>query len=50
MLNQMGVSIRAIGESTDGDVNGQRAKIVENFVAVRSVDFVTFAGAGGQVD
>lgn len=50
LINQMGVSIRALGESSDGQVNGQRTKIVENFVAVRSVDFVTFAGAGGKVE
>jgi hypothetical protein len=50
LLPQMGVSIRAVGEAYDGDVQGKKAKIVESLVAARSVDFVTFAGAGGQVE
>lgn len=50
LLGHMGVSIRAMGESVDGEVGGKPARIVENFKAVRSVDFVTFAGAGGAVE
>jgi len=50
MLSQMGVSIRAIGEASDGEMGGKRVKMIESLLAARSVDFVTFAGAGGQVD
>ena len=50
LLPQMGVSIRAIGEASDGEHNGKKAKIVESLIAARSVDFVTFAGAGGRVE
>lgn len=49
-LGTMGVSIAALCESYDGQHEGKKAKIIESFVAARSVDFVTFAGAGGQVD
>ena len=50
LLGHMGVSIRAYGGYDEGEAEGKRGKIVENFKAVRSVDFVTFAGAGGQVE
>lgn len=50
LLSQMGISIRAIGEASDGEIAGQRCKIVDAFSGVKSVDFVTFAGAGGQVE
>jgi hypothetical protein len=49
-LRKMGVSIRAFGEATKGTVNGQDCMIIEKFTGVRSVDFVTFAGAGGYVE
>jgi hypothetical protein len=50
MLNTMGVSIRAMGESKEGEAEGRKGKIVESLLAAKSVDFVTFAGAGGQVE
>ena len=49
-LHTLGVSIRAIGSSKDGEYNGQKCKVIEGFKKAVSVDFVTFAGAGGQVD
>jgi hypothetical protein len=49
-LSQMGVSIRAFGEAKDGEVSGKRCKIIESLLGCKSVDFVTFAGAGGQVE
>jgi hypothetical protein len=49
-LNTMGISIRAMGEASDGEVNGKKCKVVEGIKAARSVDFVTFPGAGGQVE
>jgi hypothetical protein len=49
-LNQMGVSIRAIGEASKSkDADGEYVE-VESIVAARSVDFVTHAGAGGRVE
>lgn len=50
LLNTMGVSIRAMGEAKDGEAEGRKGKIIESLKAARSVDFVTFAGAGGQVE
>lgn len=50
LLKQMGVSIRAFGESHPGEVEGKRGNVIERFLGARSVDFVTFAGAGGQVE
>lgn len=50
MLNTMGVSIRAMGESKTGEAEGRKGAVVESLLAARSVDFVTFAGAGGEVE
>jgi len=50
LLGEMGVSIRAIGESAPGEVQGVKTNIVESLMRARSVDFVTYAGAGGQVE
>jgi hypothetical protein len=49
-LNQMGVSIRAFGEAKDGEAEGRKGKIVESLHGGKSVDFVTFAAAGGVVE
>lgn len=49
-LNQMGVSIRAFGEAKLGEAEGKKGKIIESLIGCKSVDFVTFAGAGGQVE
>lgn len=50
MLNTMGVSIRAMGEAKAGEAEGRKGNVVESLLAARSVDFVTFAGAGGKVE
>lgn len=50
LLPEMGVSIRALGESSLAEIEGTKTQLVESLLKVRSVDFVTFAGAGGQVD
>jgi hypothetical protein len=50
MLGEMGVSIRAIGEASDAEEAGSKFKMVESLLAARSVDFVTYAGAGGRVE
>jgi hypothetical protein len=49
LLSEMGVSIRAIGEASVKEIEGTRTKYVESFLASRSVDFVTYAGAGGKI-
>lgn len=50
LLHEMGVSIRAIGEASEGEVEGITTNVVESLIAARSVDFVTYAGAGGQIE
>lgn len=50
MLQDMGVSINAVGMASAGEINGTKTKMVERLVRARSVDFVTEAGAGGGVD
>ncbi len=49
-LSQMGVSIRAFGEAVKGKVEGKDCMVIESLIGCKSVDFVTFAGAGGQVE
>lgn len=50
LLHEMGVSIRAIGEASEGERDGVTTNVVESLIAARSVDFVTYAGAGGQIE
>jgi len=50
MINDMGVSIRAIGEASTQEVEGLKTTYIESLLAARSVDFVTHAGAGGRVE
>jgi len=50
LLNEMGVSIIAVGEGVKAKMEGKTTTLIERFVKARSVDFVTDAGAGGQVD
>lgn len=49
LLQDMGVSIRAVGRSTSREIDGRQTMYVESLLHARSVDFVTYAGAGGQV-
>lgn len=54
LLQEMGVSIRAIGVGSEADVpDGEgtvKANMVERLIGCRSVDFVTFPGAGGRCE
>lgn len=50
LLQEMGVSIRAVGEAVVGKIEGIKTNIVESLQRGRSVDFVTYAGAGGLVE
>jgi hypothetical protein len=49
-LSQMGISIRAFGETKSGEAEGRKGTIVESVLGCKSVDFVTFAAAGGVVE
>jgi len=49
LLSEMGISIRAAGVGTRGKIDGKDTNVVERITRVRSVDFVTEAGAGGGV-
>lgn len=45
----IGMSIRALGKPKLGEAEGRRGTLVEQIVAAKSLDFVTQAGAGGQI-
>ena len=50
MAEDVGLSIRALGEASDGEAEGREGPIIEALVAdeLTSVDVVTVAGAGGK--
>jgi len=50
LLGEMGVSIVAVGEGVKTKMEGKTTTLIERLVKGRSVDFVTYPGAGGQVD
>lgn len=43
------VSLRALGRAVMGEAEGRTGPIVQELLAARSVDWVTAAGAGGQI-
>ena len=45
----IGVSIRALGTAKQGEAEGRKGPVIESLEIGKSVDFVTRAGAGGQV-
>lgn len=49
LAESIGLSIRAIGEVEEGEAEGRRGPIVTTLTEGISVDFVTEAGAGGEV-
>lgn len=49
LLSEMGISIRAAGIGTKDKIDGKEANVIDRITQVRSVDFVTEAGAGGGV-
>lgn len=49
LLSEMGISIRAAGIGTKDKIDGKETNVVDRITQVRSVDFVTEAGAGGGV-
>ncbi len=50
LLKEMGISIHAFGKATRTKVQGIKTRLVEQIGKCRSVDFVTFAGAGGRAE
>lgn len=50
LLKEMGVSIRAVGIGAPSKIDGVETNNVEALTHARSVDFVTYPGAGGQVE
>jgi len=49
-LSEMGTSIVASGEAHSTEVEGHKTDFIERLVHGRSVDFVTYPGAGGMVE
>ncbi len=45
----IGVSILGMGKAKHGEAEGREGPIIQEIAAVRSVDFVTMPGAGGQI-
>jgi hypothetical protein len=45
----IGVSIRALGKAKVGEAEGKKGPIVETLSKGQSLDFVTVAGAGGEI-
>jgi len=45
----IGVSINAEGKATTGKAEGRDGRLIQSIEHARSVDFVTAAGAGGQI-
>jgi len=45
----IGMSIRATGRYQNGEAEGKKTRIITGIESVRSVDFVTQAGRGGEV-
>lgn len=49
LAEHIGVSIRALGRAQEGEAEGKKGTIIKEFTAGKSVDFVTAAGAGGEI-
>ncbi|MBW2308512.1 MAG: hypothetical protein JRG73_16420 [Deltaproteobacteria bacterium] len=50
LLSEMGTSIVAAGEAYKTEIEGHKTDFIERIVRGRSVDFVTYPGAGGMVE
>lgn len=50
LLKEMAVSMRTACRWSPQEIEGQESARVDELIAVRSVDFVTTAGAGGRVE
>lgn len=50
LLQTLGISIRAVGAGEESVIEGDTTFRVDSFIAGKSVDFVTYPGAGGFVE
>jgi hypothetical protein len=50
LLKEMAISMRTAVAWSPAEIEGQEAARVDELIAAKSVDFVTYAGAGGQVE
>lgn len=49
MAKHIGVSIRAMGQAENGSADGRQGPIITALTQGRSIDYVTEAGAGGEI-
>ena len=49
MAEHIGVSIRAKGTAKAGEAEGRKGPVIESIAAVKSVDYVTVPGRGGEI-
>jgi len=45
----IGLSMRGLGKAKMGEIDGRKMPVIESIEKVKSVDFVTMAGRGGEV-
>ena len=50
ILKEMKTSVRIAAGVSEGEAEGKEAAVIESIFSNKSVDFVTYAGAGGQVE
>lgn len=49
LAHHIGVSIRAFGTAKAGEADGRSGPVIDALTSGRSIDFVTAAGAGGEI-
>lgn len=49
LASHIGVSIRAVGTAKPGEAEGRKGPVIETIAGVKSVDYVTVPGRGGEI-
>jgi hypothetical protein len=49
LAQHIGVSIRALGTARPGEAEGRKGPVIETIAGVKSVDYVTVPGRGGEI-
>lgn len=49
LAQHIGVSIRAVGTAKTGEAEGRKGPVIETIAGVKSVDYVTVPGRGGEI-
>ncbi|MBK8200319.1 MAG: hypothetical protein IPK75_18385 [Acidobacteria bacterium] len=49
LAQHIGVSIRAVGTAKPGEAEGRKGPVIETIAGVKSVDYVTVPGRGGEI-